>query len=114
MARNLPKLVEEMILPAPSEGVTADGKVVEIPVPPATALYVQAGAFTSPVNAATVAAKLSSTGARVFTGMKDGRPIYRVRVGPFQAVEQADAALAQVLALGQNDVQIVVDAVSSS
>jgi hypothetical protein len=29
-------------------------------------------------------------------------------------VEQADAALAQVLALGQNDVQIVVDAVSSS
>ncbi|HYK80497.1 MAG TPA: septal ring lytic transglycosylase RlpA family protein, partial [Micropepsaceae bacterium] len=114
MARNLPKLVEEMILPAPSEGVTADGKVVEIPVPPATALYVQAGAFTSPVNAATVAAKLSSTGARVFQGMKDGRPIYRVRVGPFQAVEQADAALAQVLALGQNDVQIVVDAVSSS
>ncbi len=83
-------------------------------MPPATALYVQAGAFTSPVNAATVAAKLSSTGARVFQGMKDGRPIYRVRVGPFQAVEQADAALAQVLALGQNDVQIVVDAVSSS
>ncbi|MEA2825453.1 MAG: rare lipoprotein, partial [Alphaproteobacteria bacterium] len=95
-------------------GAAADGKVVEIPVPSATALYVQAGAFTSPVNAATVAAKLSSTGARVSQGMKDGRPIYRVRVGPFQAVEQADAALAQVLALGQNDVQIVVDAVSSS
>jgi rare lipoprotein A len=88
--------------------------VVEMPVPPATALYVQAGAFTSPVNAGTVAAKLSSTGARVFPGVKDGRPIYRVRIGPFQAVEQADAALAQVLALGQNDVQIVVDAVSSS
>jgi len=113
-ARSLPIPVEQMILPALSQGAAADGKVVEIPVPPATALYVQAGAFTSPVNAATVAAKLSSTGARVFQGMKDGRPIYRVRVGPFQAVEQADAALAQVLALGQNDVQIVVDAVSSS
>jgi rare lipoprotein A len=114
MARNLPKPVEQMILPALSQGAAADGQVVEIPVPPATALYVQVGAYMSPVNAATVAAKLSSTGARVFQGMKDGRPIYRVRVGPFQAVEQADAALAQVLALGQNDVQIVVDAVSSS
>jgi len=113
MARNLPKPVEQMILEPLSQGA-ADGQVIEMPVPPATALYVQAGAFTSPVNAATVAAKLSSTGARVFQGMKDGRPIYRVRVGPFQAVEQADAALAQVLALGQNDVQIVVDAVSSS
>jgi len=113
-ARKLPIPVEQMILPALSRGAAADGQVFEMPVPPATALYVQAGAFTSPVNAATVAAKLSSTGARVFQGMKDGRPIYRVRVGPFQAVEQADAALAQVLALGQNDVQIVVDAVSSS
>jgi len=113
-ARKLPIPVEQMILPALSRGAAADGQVFEMPVPPATALYVQAGAFTSPVNAATVAAKLSSTGARVSQGMKDGRPIYRVRVGPFQAVEQADAALAQVLALGQNDVQIVVDAVSSS
>ena len=114
MARNLPKPVEQMVLAPLSQGAAADGKVVEMPVPSATAIYVQAGAFTSPVNAATVAAKLSSTGARVFPGMKDGRPIYRVRIGPFQAVDKADAALAQLLALGQNDVQIVVDAVSSS
>ena len=113
-ARNLPMPVEQMILAPLSRGAAADGQVVEMPVPPATALYVQAGAFTSPVNARSVAAKLSSAGARVFPGMKDGRPIYRVRIGPFQAVEQADAVLAQVLALGQNDVQIVVDAVSSS
>ena len=111
-ARNLPKPVEQMILPPPQ--AAADGQVVEIPVPAATALYVQAGAFTSPVNAGSVAARLSSTGARVFPGTKDGRPIYRVRIGPFQAVEQADAVLAQVLSLGQNDAQIVVDAVSSS
>ena len=44
---------------------------------------------------------------------KDGRAIYRVRIGPFQAVEEADAVLAEVLALGQNDVEIVVDAVTS-
>ena len=112
VAVNLPKPVEQMILPPIPQGV-ADGQVVEMPVPAATALYVQAGAFTSPANAGSVAAKLSSAGARVFPGTKDGRPIYRVRIGPFQAVEEADAALAQVQALGQNDVQIVVDAVTS-
>jgi rare lipoprotein A len=84
-----------------------------MPVPSTTALYVQAGAFTSPANAGSVAARLRGTGARVFPGTKDGRPIYRVRIGPFQAVEDADAVLAEVLALGQNDVEIVVDAVTS-
>jgi rare lipoprotein A len=92
----------------------ADGKVTEMPVPTATALYVQAGAFTSPVNAGAVAAKLQSTGARVYPGRKDGHPIYRVRVGPFQAVPDADAALAHVQALGHSDAQIVVDSVAGS
>jgi hypothetical protein len=35
----------------------------------------------------TVAARLQSTGARVFPARKDGRPIYRVAIGPFQQVE---------------------------
>lgn len=91
----------------------ADGHVTEMPVPTATAIYVQAGAFSSPVNAGAVAAKLQSTGARVYPGRKDGKPIYRVRIGPFQAVEDADAALAQVHGLGHNDVEIVVDSVTS-
>jgi len=105
---SLPQPVEQMILPAIPQ--IPDGQVVEMAVPAATALYVQAGAFTSPVNAGSVAAKLQSTGARVFPGVKDGRPIYRVRVGPFQSVDDADAALLEVQALGQNDVRIVVDA----
>ena len=112
VAVNLPKPVEQMVLP-PIPQSAADGQVVEMPVPSATALYVQAGAFTSPANAGSVAARLRGTGARVFPGTKDGRPIYRVRIGPFQAVEDADAVLAEVLALGQNDVEIVVDAVTS-
>jgi len=82
-------------------------------VPPVTAIYVQAGAFTNVTNAATVAARLQSAGARVYPGQKDGKPIYRVRVGPFQQVQDADAALAQVQALGHNDVQIVVDSATS-
>ena len=59
-----------------------------------------------------MAQRFYSAGARSYTGQKDGRPIYRVRIGPFQSVEDADAALLDVLALGHNDVQIVVDAVA--
>src|SRR5438105_4116600 len=106
-AETLPKPVEQMILP--SQPQAADGQVVEMEVPAATALFVQAGAFISPTNAAYVASRLRSAGARVYPGMKDGKPIYRVRVGPFQTVSDADAALQQVEALGQNDAQIVVD-----
>jgi rare lipoprotein A len=87
----------------------ADGQVIEMQVPAATALFVQAGAFLSPSNAAYVASRLRAAGAKVVSGTKDGRPIYRVRVGPFQSVDDADAALMQVEALGQNDAQIVVD-----
>jgi len=108
---SLPKPVQHVEI-APLEAI-ADGRVTEMPVPPATAIYVQAGAFASPVNAAVVAAKLQSTGARVYQGQKDGRPIYRVRIGPFQAVEDADAALSHVEALGHNDVRIVVEAATS-
>jgi rare lipoprotein A len=111
MRPNLPMQIQKIEI-APLEAV-ADGRVISVPVPPATAIYVQAGAFTSITNAGAVAARLQSTGARVFPGQKDGRPIYRVRIGPFQQVEDADAALARVQALGHNDVQIVVDSVTS-
>ena len=44
---------------------------------------------------------------------KDGRQIYRVRIGPFQNIEQADEMLLRVQELGHNDVQIVVEAQTS-
>jgi rare lipoprotein A len=103
----LPQPVEQSILPPLPMAV--DGQVVEMEVPAATSLYVQAGAFISPSNAAYLASRLSAAGAKVSRGTKDGKPIYRVRVGPFQSVDDADAALAQVESLGQNDAQIIVD-----
>jgi rare lipoprotein A len=103
----LPTPVEQQILPPLPE--TVDGQVIEMPVPAATALYVQAGAFVSLTNANYLASRLSSAGAKVSTGTKDGRPIYRVRIGPFQSVDDADAALSRIEGLGQNDAQIVVD-----
>lgn len=103
----LPAPVEQQILPPLPE--TVDGQVIEMPVPAATALYVQAGAFLSLTNANYLASRLRSAGAKVSAGTKDGQPIYRVRVGPFQSVDDADAALSQIEGLGQNDAEIVVD-----
>ena len=65
--------------------------------------------FRRPNPAGVVATRLNSLGAKVFRATKDGQPIYRVRIGPFQDVEQADAMLLRVQALGHNDVQIVVE-----
>jgi rare lipoprotein A len=90
-----------------------DGKVTEVPVPPSTAMYVQAGAFSTPNPAGAVASKLNALGAKVFRGTKDGQNIYRVRIGPFQDIEAADEMLLRVQELGHNDVQIVVDAQTS-
>jgi peptidoglycan lytic transglycosylase len=110
-ARALPKPVERIetaaLPPIP------DGTVTRLQVPAATAIYVQAGAFSSPTNASSVAARLYMLGAWVMPGTKDGKPIYRVRIGPLQDVSAADAILARVHALGHNDVQIIVDAMRS-
>jgi cell division protein FtsN len=86
-----------------------DGKVTEVAVPRATAIYVQAGAFSTANPAGLVATKLHDLGARVYRGAKDGQPVFRVRIGPFQAVEDADAMLLRVQEHGHNDVQIVVE-----
>jgi rare lipoprotein A len=40
---------------------------------------------------------------------RNGQTLYRVRVGPFDELSSADAALARVVKLGSNDAQIVVD-----
>jgi rare lipoprotein A len=88
---------------------SVDGQVTAVPVPPATAIYVQAGAFEDFMNAARIAARLAFAGAQISQTERDGRPLYRVRMGPFQDVGVADAVLAQVQATGHNDVGIVVD-----
>ena len=111
MAASLPKPLQQDVASVKAE--LPDGKVTVVAVPATTAIYVQAGAYTSPTNAGQVAARLYGLGARVSPTLKDGKRLYRVRIGPFQAVEQADAAMARVHALGHNDVEIVVDSASS-
>jgi rare lipoprotein A len=82
------------------------GVVTKVPVPAVTHLYIQAGAFGSRANADRLAAKL---GMKVSPVAQGSHTLYRVRLGPFDAVEDADSALARVESLGSNDAQIVVD-----
>jgi rare lipoprotein A len=86
------------------------GEVTRMAVPADTHLYVQAGAFSSYDNARRLRARLAQAGGmRISSIDKNGMRLYRVRMGPFDDVAEADSALARVTALGGNDAQIVVD-----
>ena len=54
--------------------------------------FVQAGAYRTPEDAETQRAKLSLSGveAKVTEREQSGRPIYRVRIGPFDIKDDAD------------------------
>ena len=86
------------------------GEVKQVPVPAVTHLYVQVGAFSSPMNAARLKTRFSAAGnLDVSPITRNGQKLYRVRSGPYDSVADADAALAKLTGLGNNDAQIVVD-----
>jgi rare lipoprotein A len=73
-------------------------------------IYVQAGAFGNPMNADRLKAKLQGIGpTRVNTAVVNGTTFYRVRIGPYSSVEDADLAMAQAVGLGEANAVIVVD-----
>jgi len=90
-------------LDEPDEGTTTEGVDQK-----ATHLYVQAGTFSSPENAERLKERL---GADVFisSAERGGRPLYRVRSGPYDDLGAANAALGRLSELGKNGAQIVVD-----
>jgi peptidoglycan lytic transglycosylase len=100
---------------APSAPVTvADveptGQVTEVPVPATTHMYVQAGAFSSYDNANRLKARFAAAGGVFISPIdRNGQRLYRVRIGPFDDVNRADAALARLTQLGSSDARIVVD-----
>jgi len=71
--------------------------------------YVQAGAFATVERADQIAQSLDSMGARVTPATVDGRAVYRVRIGPFLDVRQANAAMNQAQALGHQDLRLVAE-----
>ncbi|MGH6875759.1 MAG: septal ring lytic transglycosylase RlpA family protein [Rhizomicrobium sp.] len=73
-------------------------------------LYVQAGAFADRDNAERLCDRLSAAGNLTISSIDtNGRLLYRVRIGPFDDIGAADAALARLTGLGGNGARIVVD-----
>jgi rare lipoprotein A len=86
-----------------------DDQVTTVPVPAVTHLYVQAGAFSSRDNAERLKQRLAATDLFISAAQREGKRLYRVRSGPYDDLETANAALARLDELGNNDAQIVVD-----
>lgn len=99
--------------PEPAEldaSLEPTGQVTQMAVPAMTHLYVQAGAFSSYSNARRFQARLSGAGdVNISSIDKNGVRLYRVRMGPFDDLESADAAVSRLTALGNSDTTIVVD-----
>ncbi|MBP2314509.1 septal ring lytic transglycosylase RlpA family protein [Azospirillum soli] len=103
--------------PATVPGAVKEGRfvpapvVAELPVKPREQLYVQIGAFGTADNVARVRARLASIGqpASVSQTNSGKQKLQRVRVGPLDSVDRADAVLNQILQAGLTDAKIVVD-----
>jgi rare lipoprotein A len=107
---SLPQPSAAFSVPPPPPDTQVTGEVKKVPVPAVTHLYVQVGAFSSEANAMRLQAQFSGAGnLEVSPITRNGKPLFRVRSGPYDNVADADAALARLSGLGSNDAQIVVD-----
>ena len=89
---------------------TINQTVETVPTPAVNKLFVQAGAFADFANASRVRTSLSEFGASWVEKAKVGdQDFYRVRIGPLQTLDNADAVLARLISAGFPQAQIVVD-----
>jgi rare lipoprotein A len=73
-------------------------------------LYIDAGAFSRQDYASILVNKLSFLGARLTTSYNAPRDqAYRIRIGPFSTVAEAEAMLDRAISAGVNDAAIVVE-----
>ncbi len=96
--------------------ITDDGRfipnpvVTQQPIPASSNVFIQAGAFSNEANALKLSQNLSSFGpSRVYMTNVDGKSFYRVRLGPYSSIGQADAALGQMISQGAPKAVIVVE-----
>ncbi|HWP94981.1 MAG TPA: septal ring lytic transglycosylase RlpA family protein [Gammaproteobacteria bacterium] len=76
------------------------------------AMYLQVGAFAQEANALYLRQRLERAGVgavHVLAGEVNGEMLYRVRLGPFAAVEALDNASRAVESLGLRDLHVVVE-----
>ncbi len=109
--------------PRPASAVAEPARPQRDPVPIAIApqsarpgvdpfvYFVQAGAFSKPEDAETQRAKLAMLGyaAKITEREQSGRPMYRVRLGPFQVRDEAEAAQVKLQAGGETAALVRVE-----
>ncbi|MCB1738262.1 MAG: septal ring lytic transglycosylase RlpA family protein [Gammaproteobacteria bacterium] len=115
-----------VVAPVASDGVRSNPneRALAQPSPPAESVaddaegagagdvYLQLGAFSSQANAEKLVSQLRAARfetARVIPGQGAGGAIYRVRMGPFSAVRDADLMTVQINALGLGNPHVVID-----
>jgi rare lipoprotein A len=94
---------------APDSAVAGSG---DSPTMVSNPLYIQAGAFSDPKNAARLAEKLRGGGyGNVFVRDDQiaGRRLYRVRIGPVPDVAEFDRIVAALEHVGINDAHLALD-----
>lgn len=73
-------------------------------------IFVQTGAFSEPVRANAMVQRLRPVATAFVQPVQNrNQTLYRVRIGPFAAVEQADGTLERVIASGIPEARIVID-----
>jgi rare lipoprotein A len=98
-------------IPMTGGGVEAlEGEVRQVPVGGAKQIWVQTGAFENRANAQRQAQQLARAGQATLAEARiGGKSVFRVRLGPIADVPAADGKLDQVIEMGFNGAQIVVD-----
>ncbi len=105
-----PPIASQPAIATDANLVETDGVVTTVSVPTNTQLWIQVGAFVTRGNADRLSQKLATIGpSQVSRILQNGRPLHRVRFGPFATVEEADLMLDKVISSGQNGAQIIVE-----
>jgi len=97
--------------PPPAASVASAPRPAAKPGAGGLIFFAQAGAFTRADDAEAQRAKLALLGldAKITEREQAGRTVYRVRIGPFEARAQADAALEKLQAAGVDSTLVRVE-----
>ncbi len=124
MVRDGTAFVEVRALDPEAPRVAAESLAVSVSTPapgrangpaapaPATAFYVQAGAFATRANAERLVERLRAAGlasAYISPAARADRTLYRVRLGPVGSVEEFDRTVGELSTLGVRDARLAVD-----
>jgi rare lipoprotein A len=107
-----PVITAELPVTAPAVAAASVGVSSVPPVAaPASTFFIQVGAYARPENAESIAHKLRAEGIdHVITLAPGGsQTLERVRIGPIASVQQFDALIARLLALGYPNARLAQD-----